>query len=353
MIAMSDTKRRSPVGESKSRRVLKIVAWALLVVIVVMIVRFVASVDFSALGDLLKRTPIMLPMVILMSLISYMSSNLAWSLCLSVEGGGTLPFWRLYSYRLIGDMLAPFNPTGVVAGETVKVMLMKRDGIPVEHGLSSVLTHRGLVILANVLLTIVAIFYVLMQQAVRGPQGLLVGIGLAIGMGLIFYYLFRLLVDPRLLIGRALERLARRTHWSLFTEERIDKTYSANLEAARFFHRHKVLFVQALALCVVHWIFGAMEFFVIFTILGLEPTVMGVIAIEMGVMVFKTLGAVIPGQLGVEEYGNKVMLDLVGVQSNEVWLAASLMRRGRQLFWLAVAGLLSLYFFRLRKRSKG
>lgn len=349
---MSDTNSRSHKSGSRSKGLLRVLAWALLVVVVVMIVRFVASVDFAALGDLLKRTPIMLPLVILMSLISYMASNLAWSLCLSAEGEQTLPYWRLFAYRLVGDMLAPFNPTGVVAGETVKVMLMKRDGITVEHALSSVLTHRGLVILANVLLTIIAIFYMLMGHALSGSQGVLVGVGLALVMGLMFYFLFRLLVDPRLLIGRALDRLEQRIHWSLLSEERIRKAYSANLEAARFFHRHKLLFVEALGLCVIHWIFGAMEFFVIFTILGQEPTVMGVIAIEMGVMVFKTLGAVIPGQLGVEEYGNKVMLDLVGVESNEVWLAASLMRRGRQLFWLALAGLLSLYFFRLRKGRK-
>ena len=97
---------------------------------------------------------------------------------------------------------------------------------------------------------------------------------------------------------------------------------------------------------MVHWIFGAMEFFVIFTTLGLDVTVMSAIAVEMGVGVFKTLGSVIPGQLGIEEYGNKVMLDLIGVQSNEVWLAASLMRRGRQLFWLAVAGIASLVVYR-------
>ncbi len=74
---------------------------------------------------------------------------------------------------------------------------------------------------------------------------------------------------------------------------------------------------------MVHWVFGAMEFFVIFTTLGLNVTVMGAIAVEMGVGVFKTLGSVIPGQLGIEEYGNKVMLDLIGVQSNEVWLPRS------------------------------
>ena len=59
----------------------------------------------------------------------------------------------------------------------------------------------------------------------------------------------------------------------------------------------------------------------------------------MGVILFKTIGSVVPGQLGIEEYGNKVMLDAIGIKSNEVWLVVSLMRRARQLFWVLVAGI--------------
>ena len=174
---MSNREKPLPQGEAKSKRIIKIVTWSLLVVVMALVVRFVASVDFSALGDLLRKTPVMLPLVVLMSFISYAASNVAWGLCLSVGGERSLPFWRLFVYRLIGDMLAPFNPTGIVAGETVKVMLMRRDGISVEHALSSVLTHRGLVILANVLMTIVSVFYILMRSAIRGTQGVLVALG--------------------------------------------------------------------------------------------------------------------------------------------------------------------------------
>lgn len=66
----------------------------------------------------------------------------------------------------------------------------------------------------------------------------------------------------------------------------------------------------------------------------------------MGVIVFKTVGAIVPGQIGVEEYGNKVMLDAIGIVSNEIWLVVTLMRRGRQLFWLLVAGIFLLIITR-------
>jgi len=78
------------------------------------------------------------------------------------------------------------------------------------------------------------------------------------------------------------------------------------------------------------------------------------VAVEMGVTLFKSLGAIIPGQIGVEEYGNKVMLDVIGIASNEVWFVVSLVRRARQLFWLAIAGVLFLIISKknLIKRSK-
>ena len=66
---MSNRKKPLPRGEAKSKRVIKIVTWSLLVVVMVLVVRFVASVDFSALGDLLRKTPVMLPLVVLMSFI--------------------------------------------------------------------------------------------------------------------------------------------------------------------------------------------------------------------------------------------------------------------------------------------
>jgi hypothetical protein len=70
----------------------------------------------------------------------------------------------------------------------------------------------------------------------------------------------------------------------------------------------------------------------------MEVSFIDAVSVEMGVIIFKSLGTIIPGQLGVEEYGNKVLLDVIGINSNEIWLIVSLVRRSRQLFWLAMAG---------------
>ena len=62
--------------------------------------------------------------------------------------------------------------------------------------------------------------------------------------------------------------------------------------------------------------------------------------VDQGVLVLKSFGAFIPGQLGVEEFSNKVMLSIVGIKATGLWVAASIVRRSRQLFWIIVSGLL-------------
>ena len=76
-------------------------------------------------------------------------------------------------------------------------------------------------------------------------------------------------------------------------------------------------------------------------------TYMDALMMELGVMVFKSAGGFIPGQIGVEEYGNKVMLGMLGIPGSEVWVAVSVMRRIRQLAWVGI----SICFLFMLKRS--
>ena len=62
----------------------------------------------------------------------------------------------------------------------------------------------------------------------------------------------------------------------------------------------------------------------------------------MGVIIFKSAGAFVPGQLGVEELGNKMMLQIIGIATGSVWISTSILRRARQLFWITVGFILYL-----------
>lgn len=69
----------------------------------------------------------------------------------------------------------------------------------------------------------------------------------------------------------------------------------------------------------------------------------------MGVILFKSAGAFVPAQIGVEEYGNKIMLAAIGLPETEIWVSASILRRARQLFWIFLG--LTIYFVVIKKSN--
>lgn len=118
----------------------------------------------------------------------------------------------------------------------------------------------------------------------------------------------------------------------------------------RVFYREnrRAMFLSFL-FCSLHWIVGSLEFYFILLFLGVKTTIAKALLVDMGVIVFKTAGGFIPGQIGVEEYGNKVMLAIIGIAGNTIWITASVLRRARQLCWIVLSFL--VYFFYFRKKS--
>jgi hypothetical protein len=80
--------------------------------------------------------------------------------------------------------------------------------------------------------------------------------------------------------------------------------------------------------------------------LDINVNIIQAILVDMGVVFFKAAGAFVPGQIGFEEYGNKVMLAAIGVVGAEIWITASILRRTRQLFWIFFGLLVYLFMFK-------
>lgn len=99
----------------------------------------------------------------------------------------------------------------------------------------------------------------------------------------------------------------------------------------------------------LHWFLGSLEFYLILKFLGVKATVLQVLLVDMGVILFKSAGAFVPAQIGVEEYGNKIMLAAIGLPETEIWVSASILRRARQLFWIFLG--LTIYFVVIKKSN--
>ena len=94
---------------------------------------------------------------------------------------------------------------------------------------------------------------------------------------------------------------------------------------------------------------GSLEFYFILILLGIKTTVFSTLLVDMGVVVIKSIGAFVPGQIGIEEYGNKIMLTMIGVTGATVWVTASILRRSRQLFWMVTSAVMYFVIFKRKQ----
>ena len=322
-----------------------IIKWVLLILVLVFVGQFVWNSDLEVISGYLKKMPFTFLGVVGLSFFAYLSATIAWRLCMGNDGAKT-GIYQLFMIRHVGEMLSVFNPTSVIAGETLKAHYLAKNGIDNKRSISSILLSRILIILSALLLIILSSLYLILG-VLGDNQGLPIVIIALVVVGGFGYLLARFLLHSKLYLHKAVSKLQRRFGNKYITDNLLNSIQEINQEAHTFYTNNKWRFFWAFVLSVLHWILGAAEFYLILKVLGLDISIVNAVAIEMGVILFKTVGAIIPGQVGVEEYANKVMLEAVGIAGNEVWLVVSIMRRARQLFWVAIAGV--FYFFMGRK----
>ena len=312
-------------------------------VIFLFLIQYLINTDFRALGAYLLSSPIILPVLILISLLGHIAGTIAWKLCMTNERD-RIGFTELFFVRLVSENLTMFNPTNVIAGDGLKAIFLNRKEVEYQTAAKSVVLSRVLLIVAAVLLMMLSTMYLI----VKGTEGLswlwIIG---TIGIGLsITWILLILFFGKKLFLFRVAKFLGQSMFAKWVTEARVEKIKLLNMDLVAYNLSNRKRLFLALDFSVLQWLCGALEFLVILHFFGLSVGPIDAVAIEMGVLGFKTAGSIVPGQIGVEEYGNKVMLALVGVSGVEIWIVVSLLRRARQLFWLATAGLASAALYK-------
>lgn len=327
----------------KYRKAIKLI---LLLLVLAFIGQFIMHTDFEEIGGFLKKMPFTFLGVIGLSVFAYLSATIAWRLCLG-EDSAKAGIGDLFMIRHVGEMLAVFNPTSVVAGETFKAHYLGKRGISNQNSISSILMSRVLIILSALLLMLLSTIYLIIWT--YGADKILVIVILgAVVLGGFGYLLARFLLHSKLYLAGSIKKLRDRLGEKYISDRLCESVEEVNRTAQIFYNQYRFKFYSAFLLSIVHWVLGAAEFYLILKVLGFDISLLNAIAIEMGVILFKTVGAIVPGQIGVEEYANKVMLGMVGIASNEVWLTVSIVRRARQIFWVGVAG---VFYWIIRKEK--
>ncbi len=310
----------------------------LVLVVLIGFALFLRSTDWQAVAKAMQSIGWNALWLLLFTLLSGILGSLAWQYCIT-QGRDKVHFLHLFLIRHIGETIGLLNPTGIIAGDGVKAGLLGQKGIQPDVALTSIVVSRSLTMLSHFAVFILAGFII-------NPMFGLKAAGVFLFACLMIWFFMKLL-GPIWSRNKShwLERLRNRNGQAWID---FGKRLRGQLQLLFKFDR-RALWI-AFILLALHWVMGAAEFWIILKLLNAPITMPEAVLIDSGVGFFKAAGILIPGQLGVEEYGNKVMLDIVGVHDQAIWITASILRRARQIFWILFG--IAVYFISYHQPKK-
>lgn len=250
--------------------------------------------------------------------IAYYFGTLSWQYCLG-DQYKAISTIKLYLIRHVCETVSLFNPASVVGGDALKIVMLREYGIEKKRVIASVVLSRIIIITGHLLIFVITALVFLIQNA---------------GF-------------------RQADVYENTVGWLsvMFNKLRLFRANTANYlkEIPGFYQHNKKAIGWSVIFALLHWMVGALEFYYILRFLDIEVSILHALFIELGVVFFKSAGAVIPAHIGIEEYGNKIMLMAIGVPESEIWISASILRRARQLAWLTVG--IIIYFLLVKQRK--
>jgi uncharacterized protein (TIRG00374 family) len=318
-------------------RIFKII---LVLSISVLLFQFIRNTDLAEVKKALQQAGSGFLLIIASTFVAYWCGAVGWWFCLG-ESKSLISHFRIFVVRHISETVGMFNPASVAGGDMFKVFLLKPYGIDQQTALTSVIIYRFLMILSQLVLFAVAASWLVASEpaaALISPGYVVLAVVLLVLFSTFCFFWVKKAADLELLAAANSGRLHKIN----------SKIREVRIELYRFAIRHPKELVLAFVAFLLHWLIGSVEFYIILKLLGYDVTLMHGLLLDMGVVLVKSAGAFVPGQIGVEELGNKLMLSIIGIASASLWLSVSALRRTRQLFWILMGAL----FYVLLGRNK-
>jgi glycosyltransferase 2 family protein len=305
----------------------------ILLVMLAFVFFFIRATDMSKVAASLQQVGYRFIYTLLITFLAYWLATVGWRFCMEMKNRH-LSTGYLFLVRHVGETTGFINPTGVIGGEAVKVYLLHNKGIEKQSVILSVLISRLLTIGTQVLMFFIALV-ILLASSFRFSFTLptffsALSVVIIIGCLLLSWYISKSVFVKNLLQANKFG------HTILAYYGRLKlKLMEWRMAFTQFIRQNPKAVGQASLYFMAHWLLGSLEFYIILHLLGVPTGVMQALLVDMGVIFFKAAGAFVPGQVGVEEYGNKIMLALIGIADMDIWVTASILRRTRQVFWIA------------------
>jgi glycosyltransferase 2 family protein len=263
---------------------------------------------------------------LLVSISIFAGFVVRWYLILKCHGY-SVPFLKLFNYRIAGFAISYMTPSARVGGEPVRTYFLVKNKIPFEKAMSSVIVDKSLELTANAVMTIIGAiifaFVVVLTPKVKWFILLVVLVSL---FGIWIFY-------SRLFKGKgiftSMFKLFKLTNLK-FVKENFYKIRESELEMTRFFVNHKRVFIASTIISFLLWLLSIIEFKLLLKAFGFDATTLQVFLVLVAVGIAYLVP--IPTALGVLESVQVSLFSFFG-KGAQYGIAVSLVTRIRDLMW--------------------
>ncbi len=273
-----------------------------------------------------------LAVIIVLGGLSQLIRTCAWRHTFTCDIRG-LSWSRSLGTQLASDALGQLGVAGKLLGEGVRVSLLGST-VPLANGISACAIDTGLHILTAALITVLGIMaalvlaplpdrwraYASLFAAVLVVLGVLAAVAVASGWQLAGH------------TARAIGRLPRLHNWVSGKLPIID---SAELNLLSFYREAPTAFWASLTLNLLWHALAILEVYLILRFMRTGIAVVGAFVLEGLTKAINLVGALSPGNLGIYEGGNMLIVKLFGL-TGVAGLTLGLCRRARAVFWAGV-----------------
>lgn len=276
------------------------------------------------------------PVILLPYLVVYLLDTWGWYLAFGKYAPVKPRFWTLFRVRWAGEAVNNVIPSGYVGGEAVKAYLLHKRGVAGLTCGTSVVASKTCQVIAQVaFIGLGALLGMIMLPADSGARrGMMVITVAAFGVVVLLLLLQRrgMFSTVQALLKKFSIRLKRLEKHEANFRKLDDQIY-------QFYHSDRWRFFQTTFVYFLGWLADALEIYVVCYLLGLPLSVAEAITIEAFISVAKAMGIFVPAALGVQESGVVLLFKIFALPA-PIAVTYAILRRGRELFYVVVGGIL-------------
>lgn len=271
-----------------------------------------------------------LPLVVMPGMVATLFQALGWWYAFP-DRNPPITYRRVLGFTMAAQAMQMITPSIAQVGELLRVHLLRSAGVSAAISTASVVAAKTTMMITELLF--IALGLAVAPSLLAREKSLALSIG--IGMFLMAVTILGVVLwqrsgffAPAIWLSRRLKVLTElfdRYEDVLVSTDNILKQYLG--EGRRF--------VLSCAWNFLGWLATAIEAWVILSLLGLSYDAVTALIVQVWLAMVNRLTAFVPGNLGTQEAGVVMIFSVLGF-SSESAVAFALLRRVRQLVWIAV-----------------